>query len=186
MATNRRLAKLKGPDFYVTPAWGTRALIDHEEFEGRILEPCCGDGAMAEVLKETGNRVIASDLYDLGYGKVEDFLKIERRQRNIVTNPPFNIAEAVIDHALSIADGKVCFLLRSAFIEGQGRWHRIYNERPPTRILVFSSRLSIYPASDNRQGGGTTSYAWFIWDMMDVKRSDPKRTELVWIPPRRR
>lgn len=180
MPTNRRLVKLEGPDFYITPAWGTRALIAMEKFEGSILEPCCGNGAMAKVLKETGNRVIAYDLYDLGYGKVKDFFEIKSHQANIITNPPFNIAEDILDHALDITDRKVCFLLRSAFMESKKRWHRFYNNRPPTRILVFSSRLSIYPASSNRQGGGTTSYAWFIWD-----KGNPKcTTEVRWIPPR--
>ena len=64
-----RIADLEGPDFFPTPEWATHALINNEEFEGTIWEPACGDGTMAEVLKQTGCPVEASDLYDRGYGE---------------------------------------------------------------------------------------------------------------------
>lgn len=133
--SNRRLVDASGPDFYPTPAWGTRALIRHVSFNGVILEPCCGDGAMAEVLRETGNEVIASDIIDRGYGTVADFLSVKRHYQNIVTNPPFNIAEALLHHALNLADEKVCFLLRIAFLESRRRYKFFYKERPPNKLL---------------------------------------------------
>jgi hypothetical protein len=179
MATNRRLISKVGKDFYVTPAWGTQALIDYVPFKGTILEPCCGNGAMAEVLKTTGNKVIASDLHDFGYGRVKDFFSIYKNVDNIVTNPPFNKAEAMLKHAQDLAAHKVCFLLRTAFLEGISRWENIYSEWPPARVLVFSKRLSIYPASSKRTGGGTTSYSWFIWD-----RDDYAHTTISWIKPK--
>ena len=179
MATNRRLASNEGPDFYVTPAWGTQALIGNESFIGRILEPCCGNGAMAKVLAAAGYKVQASDLYKLGYGSKRDFFAIRRKFDNIVTNPPFNIAEEVLEHALNLARRKVALLLRSAFIESVGRWERFYRERPPSRLLVFSRRLSIYKFGSTKVGGGTTSYAWFIWDKQDVT----KQTQVKWINP---
>lgn len=42
MVTNRRLVPDAGPDYYRTPEWGPQALLDHENFIGRIWEPCCG------------------------------------------------------------------------------------------------------------------------------------------------
>lgn len=33
-----------GVDFYATPEWATEALLEHEEFDGVILEPCSGAG----------------------------------------------------------------------------------------------------------------------------------------------
>ena len=53
--TMKRNADLDGPDFYPTPRWATYALIDNEKFNGRIWECACGDGAMSEVLQETGD-----------------------------------------------------------------------------------------------------------------------------------
>ena len=50
----KRFADLDGPDFFPTPAWATYALIDNEEFRGEIWESACGNGAMSEVLEQTG------------------------------------------------------------------------------------------------------------------------------------
>lgn len=43
MVTNRRLVEVEevDHDFYVTPPWGTKALILNEKFEGNIWEPAC-------------------------------------------------------------------------------------------------------------------------------------------------
>jgi hypothetical protein len=52
--TAKRFADLDGPDFFPTPRWATFALIDNEKFQGDIWECACGDGAMSEVLEQTG------------------------------------------------------------------------------------------------------------------------------------
>lgn len=179
MATNRRLVE-KSVDFYITPAWGTRALLARESFVGSITEPCCGSGEMSEVLKETGLPIHSSDLYDRGYGSTGiDFLKSIVWFDNIITNPPYVLAEEMLDVALLLARHKVCFLLRTAFLEGSGRYRRLYSWRPPARVHVFSERLSIYPSGHDETNGGTTSYAWFVWD----KEREESGTKIHWIEP---
>lgn len=179
MVTNRRLVTAEGPDFYPTPDWGTAALLSWITFDGSILEPCCGDGAMAEVIKAAGYTVKASDIIDRGYGEVRDFLTIEEPQDNIITNPPFNVAETLLGHALRLATGKVCFLLRTAFLESRRRFEAIYVDDPPSMLLVFSERLSMYPKGYEINGGGTMSYAWFVWDRADTSGE----TKVRWIAP---
>src|SRR5947199_3708213 len=91
----KRSADLNGPDFFVTPRWATFALIENETFAGDIWECACGDGAMSRVLEETGRSVPSTDLYARGYGEAgHDFLHPARHADNIVTNPPYNCAEA--------------------------------------------------------------------------------------------
>lgn len=176
----RRLITKEGPDFYPTPRWGTEALLKHINFNGVILEPCCGDGAMAEVLKEKTNcEVISSDLYDRGYGEKRDFLSYKNSIDNIVTNPPFNIAEDLLLHAFKLYEKKICFLLRAAFLESSRRYNNIFSINPPAKVLIFSERLSLYPKGTEVNGGGTTSYAWFVWDREDSS----KETKIEWIKP---
>lgn len=179
MITNKRKVTTDGPDYYPTPEWGTKALLKYETFTGNILEPCCGDGAMAEVLKETNCEIFASDIYDRGYGDVCDFFNIKEKYDNIITNPPYNIAENIIEHALAIANVKVCMLVRTAFLESISRYKRFYSKNPPNRVYVFSERLSMYPAGNTITGGGTTSYSWFVWDFTSKNNT----TELKWIAP---
>lgn len=134
---------------------------------------------MAEVLKETGLPVVASDIVDRGYGEVRNFLDIRKPYSNIVTNPPFNVAEDLLTHALDLATGHVCFLLRTAFLESVRRYDKFYRHRAPTRVLVFSQRLSMYPKGHDVSGGGTTSYAWFVWSKADERGL----TCIEWIEP---
>ena len=176
--TTKRFADLDGPDFFPTPSWATHALIDNEPFEGEIWEPACGNGAMSEVLATTGNPVFSSDLFDRGYGEPGiDFLASDRRAQNIVTNPPYNCAEGFVEAGLEKCERKFALLLRLAFLEGANRQRTIFNRTPPSRVWVFSERITFYPVGAERKGSGTTAYAWFVWDKLAVGKTD-----LCWLP----
>jgi len=175
----KRFADLDGPDFFPTPAWATHALIDNEDFRGDIWECACGDGAMSNVLETLGNTVISSDLYDRGYGEANhDFLESRRCAPNIITNPPYNAAEGFVCSGLDRAGKKFALLLRLAFLEGANRQRTIFTDFPPSRVWVFSERITFYPVGVERRGTGTTAYAWFIWD-----KEAPVGTELKWFEP---
>ncbi len=176
--TLKRVADLQGPDFYPTPKWATYALIDNEKFSGDIWECACGDGAMVDVLASGGQRVHGSDLYDRGFGEVGvDFRGTTRKATNIITNPPFNAAEEFVHTALNSAERKFAFLLRLAFLEGAKRQNSIFSKAPPSKVWVFSERITFYPKGVQRKGSGTTAYAWFVWDKDHVGS-----TELGWLP----
>jgi hypothetical protein len=177
--TLKRFADLEGPDFYPTPAWATYALIENERFAGDIWECACGDGAMSRVLEQTGRTVPSSDLYRRGYGEGgHDFLTTRRRSHNIVTNPPFHSAEGFVRSGVRQSRRKLALLLRLAFLEGANRARTIFFSQPPSRVWVFSERITFYPSGAERKGSGTTAYAWFVWD-----RDAPSGTELRWFKP---
>lgn len=177
--TMKRFADLSGPDFFPTPRWATYALIDNEQFDGDIWECACGDGTMSDVLEETGQNVISSDLYDRGYGEAgHDFLKTTRKADNIITNPPYNCAEGFVATGLKQTKNKFALLLRLAFLEGSNRAKTIFDVSPPSRVWVFSERITFYPSGVEPKGSGTTAYAWFVWDK-NAKGS----TELKWFKP---
>ena len=176
--TLKRFADLEGPDYFPTPEWATRALIANEKFEGDIWEPACGDGAMSRVLKRTGCPIISTDLFDRGFGDPGvDFLQAERLADNIVTNPPYNSAEAFVKAGLLQSRRKLALLLRLAFVEGANRQRTIFAKMPPTRIWVFSERITFYPAGAVQKGSGTTAYAWFVWDKHEMGKC-----EMKWLP----
>ena len=177
--TLKRKADLDGPDFFPTPAWATHALVDNEHFDGEIWECACGDGSMARVLEGAGHAVFASDLHARGYGQDGiDFLASGRTTDNIITNPPYNCAEAFVAQGLKLARRKFALLLRLAFLEGANRANTIFAATPPARVWVFSERITFYMHGAERSGGGTTAYAWFVWD-----RATSGPTELRWFKP---
>ena len=87
-------------DFYCTPPEAVRALLKAEKFSGTIWEPACGDGAIVNVLRDTGHRVYATDLVDRGCPDSEsrvDFLMEQAPSfaiGAIVTNPPYALAQS--------------------------------------------------------------------------------------------
>lgn len=177
--TSKRFADINGPDFFPTPRWATFALLDNEEFSGRVWECACGNGTMSEVFKERGYSVDSTDLYPRGYGHAgHDFLTSTRAADNIVTNPPYNSAEGFVAQGVRLARKKFALLLRLAFLEGANRANTIFSKMPPSRVWVFSERITFYPANVAATGSGTTAYAWFVWD-----KKAPKRTELRWLKP---
>ena len=177
--TLKRFADLSGPDFFPTPRWATFALIENEKFKGDIWECACGDGTMSRVLEETAQPVYSSDLYQRGYGEAGcDFLKPARSATNIVTNPPYNCAEGFVASGVKHAGKKFALLLRLAFLEGANRANTIFAKIPPSRVWVFSERITFYPSGVEPKGSGTTAYAWFVWD-----KDAPGSTELKWLKP---
>jgi len=169
----------RGAEFYPTPKWVTLSLLENEPFNGTILEPACGSGAISKVLLSKGYDVISCDVNDFGFGIAGiNFLKDSRTADNIITNPPFSIADWFVTSALKKAP-KVAMLLRLAFLESQARYNEIFSITPPARVLVFSKRITMYPEGKITGGSGTMAFAWFIWDA-----AYKGETILKWIAPK--
>lgn len=154
-------------DFYPTPPEATWALLKRETFGPRIWEPACGDGAISDVLEAAGHDVVSTDLMDRGYGEARvDFLMEHRLLApEIITNPPFKLAEQFARHALDLGATKLAMLLRLAWLEGTER-QRLFESTPLARVHVASRRLSMARGgTDVGKGGGSMiAFAWFVWD----------------------
>lgn len=152
--------------WYVEPEIAVDLLIEKELFVGPIWDPACGTGNIPKTLNRNGYNCIGTDLVDRGYGDgPSDFLMSNVTACNIVSNPPYHIAEAFVTHALSSARCKVAMLLRTGFLEGRGRYQRLYKDNPPQRIWQFSPRISMPPGGTNVPAkGGFVQYCWIIWD----------------------
>lgn len=153
-------------DFYPTPPSATEALLCVEHFDGEIWECACGDGAMSRVLQAHGYEVRSSDLVDRGYGESPvDFLCVTPRKSvaNVVTNPPYSLAEEFVRTALAISSNKVAMLLKLTFLEGEKR-RRMFESTPLARVHVFSRRLTLMRNGAPPRSGGMIAFAWFVWE----------------------
>lgn len=173
-------------DFYPTPEHITEALLTRERFEGVVWEPACGEGDMARVIEKHGYTVRSTDLFDHGYGAAGiDFTKqasIDPQIRSVITNPPFKLAEQFIQTCKRLGVPKYAMFQRLAFLEGKGRYNRIFADNPPARIWVFSGRVTLAPkdGGKDRKTGGFMAFAWYVWDGYGSNRST---TEIGWIEP---
>jgi hypothetical protein len=190
----RRIEPPDALDFFPTPPWATRALLEHTSFDWpdiSVWEPAAGEGHMAEVLRESCWRVHASDIHDYGRGyAVGDFTggmpraECPFRPDWVITNPPFNEAQAFLDRALGEARDGVALLLRLVWLEGGDRWRGVFRDRRPTSIHVFAERVPMAKGRWDPDGSTATAYAWFLWNVPALGRSHA--TELAWIPPGQR
>lgn len=185
MPTSRRIVDSGGEDFYPTPTWATEALLANETFVGSIWEPACGDGAISKVLEAHRLAItMSTDLFDRGYGDIRDMNFLEAKLMfadNIITNPPYNLAEEFVHRGLEKVTLKLALLLRLSFLESARRFDSIFSIKPPSRVWVFSERITFYPNGLQTAGSGTLAYGWFVWDK--VQRDHNPNCELKWIAP---
>lgn len=209
----RRVEPDDSLDDFPTPPWGTRALIEHV-LKPRFLvfrhfiawDPACNRGYMVRPLQETFGLVHATDVHDyrghpgghvqqevLDFLPVLDFhpaamFAIERPVHWIISNPPFIVAEQFIKYGYELASCGTAMLVRTSFLESEGRYTRLFKDSPPTIIAQFVERLpmvegrchkkKINPKTGEIEPITTaTSYAWLVW--VRGRRPEP----FQWIPP---
>ena len=162
-------------DFYATPPRATILLLENENFEKTILEPCVGQGHIASVLKDHAYNVICQDIIDRGYSQTQivNFFDMTHNSNDIITNPPYGLATKFVQHALTISTNgcKIACLLKLTFLEGKAR-KKLFMTHPPKYVYVFSSRIGCAKDGkfkvDKTTGelyvGSAIAYAWFVWE----------------------
>jgi hypothetical protein len=159
----------RGLDLYETPEIAIEALLRVEQLPPWIWEPAAGRGAIVRVLRDAGHAVVASDIHDHGFPLhfVRDFLTETAMPAGceaIITNPPFQIANQFVAHALELAP-RVVMLLRLAFLESERR-RGILEGRGLARVHVFRRRLPLMHRDGwtGRRASSSVAFAWFCWD----------------------
>lgn len=168
-ATGRNVAgnERRAEDFYVTPEWCTRALLPHLT-PGAVLDPCCGDGAILNVVVKEWSHIT----YGLEVDRDRASKAKERHGEGItwrnalvaepwpyasqiITNPPYSLAQEFIDRAIK-TERDAAFLLRINFLGSQKR--AAFHREHPCDLFVLPKRPSF-------TNGGTdaTEYAWYVW-----------------------
>lgn len=166
-------------EWYVEPPRAVRALFEVEKFEGLVWDPCCGLGTVPRIGRTMGVTAYGTDAADRGwhrqpdYGPLDFFITngVSDRHPNIVTNPPYRGIKRFIEHALTLADRKVCILARLALMEGSRR-SSMWKSTPIARVHVFSSRIGCPPGrlaakmtdEERDKQAGAIAYAWFVWE----------------------
>lgn len=162
-------------DFYPTPGWATRMLLERVPIDGKILEPCSGRGDIADVLRDYRNdlrfRAVVTNDYDKHQPSVlhddatdQDWWSIWAQTLSwVVTNPPFGVAHRILPLAYKATLGRVAMLLRLSYLEpceGRASWLVAH---PPTRLYVLP-RISF--TGDGKTDSVTC--AWYVWNRNDL------------------
>lgn len=187
-STNRSTARENHiADYYVTPV---PSIIDFLKAskdlilptlhrDGYVLDPCAGGSADHEMsypsaLREALNipgigtpSIYTMDLReDSKAQKIADYLTFDFKQNHmpvpcmIITNPPFNLAQAIIEKALTDVQegGLVIMLLRLNFFGSKGR-APFWKANMPIRAYIHSQRMKF----TNTGGTDSIEYMHCVW-----------------------
>lgn len=193
---NQRVEPLDSLDFFPTPAWATRALMEYviaqQWFQGETCwEPAAGQGHMSRVLAEYFDNVYATDIHEHGIAldAVRDFLDNgslfeapSERHDWIISNPPFNLASEFVKRAWALSNVGVAMLVRTSWAESIARYEELFRDMPPSIWAVFTERVPMLKGRVDAKASSATSYSWVVWK----KNENFDQTRLVWIPPCRR
>ena len=185
MSATNRSAVRRADDFYRTPAWVVRALLESQPLHGPTLEPACGDGAiMGELVERHYEPLIGVELDPDRYRAAQtqedpgrscrvfcgDYLQPDRhlqqtlgawRGASVVSNPPYKQAAQFVRSSLARVQpgGRVCMLLRLNFLgSSRKRLDVVGPGSGLARVIVLARRPSF-------TGGGPDAceYMWAVW-----------------------
>lgn len=159
-------------DFYIEPAWAVQGLLDVQKFSGIGQDPAAGTGTIPHVCNNRAGMTVRG--YDLvpksDFVEQRDFMGqdyLARPSDYIISNPPFKIAHAFIQRALTVARHKVAMLLPLTFLEAGAKdplrsW--LLDTAPLAAVHPFKHRVSMLPGEMEQEAeGGKKAFAWFVW-----------------------
>ena len=165
-------------DFYATEPSAMELFYerwnkDGNEFYFKIWEPACGMGHLSKVLENHRHEVMSTDLIYRGYGEgginFLDDVQFDAKdfwEGDILTNPPFKLAEKFIEKGISrLFEGRYLFLfLKIQFLEGQNR-KKLFEKYPPKYVYCYSARQKCARDGEFEKYTATTQfYAWYVWE----------------------
>lgn len=155
-------------DFYETPIWQTEVLAQHVNIKGTCFEPCVGNGKIIEALSYPGSNAhrqwFTNDIdrerkADCHFdARTIEAWPLTPRDWT-VSNPPFNGAAEILQHALAHSRVGVALLLRLSFLEPTMKRAVLLHRYPPSLLIVLP-RTRYNPDSDSVD---TVTTAWMIW-----------------------
>ena len=177
-------------DDFPTPPWATRALCEFLRDDLALpldamtcREPAANRGYMFRPLAEYFGYVEGFDVHNYGAGfPVADYLfpaPLDPVDFTI-TNPPFKLAEQFINRMAETSRQGYAVIVRSAFLEGVGRYERLFSINPPAYVLQFTERVVMHKSKVTADGSTATAYCWLVW------LPGENDTRLRWIAPCRR
>lgn len=173
-------------EFYETPEWAVRAILQKEILTRCVFDPCVGRGVMADIARKEGYVVYAQDVHDWGYpgAIIQDFTTMDRhpyeaddRDFTVIMNPPFSKAEDFVKKCAELGARKVVCFQRLAWWEAEVR-SEFWREYPPNRIYICGDRATCWrgdipvdekgrrrdPDTGKILTGTPTAHAWFVWE----------------------
>ncbi|WP_372761050.1 SAM-dependent methyltransferase [Pseudoalteromonas sp.] len=181
-STNRGTAR-NADDYYVTPHWliedflaafaENNILVCSPDENPRVLDPSAGGCeqypmSYPTVLEQEGFTVESWDIREDSRANLTgvNFLNVpsyeSRKYDMIITNPPFNQAQAFTEHALEmVKEGGLVIMLQRLNWLGSQKRKPMWQSLPLAAVYVHSKRPGFDPAKPSKTD--STEYAHFVF-----------------------
>jgi hypothetical protein len=181
-----RQSIIRGRDIYTTEPRDIDRFVktiqkDCVELLSPKWEPAAGRGDISKTLMKYGYNVMSTDIFAYRDKFVNittlDFLACTEcigNCKTIFTNPPFNIQEHFLIHALSFGVD-VIFFARLSFLSSIRRL-KIYEKYNPAYVYVYSARARCYKNGETNKNQNMIDYCVIMW-----KPPYKRETVLRWI-----
>ena len=117
-------------DVAMTPPYVARRVVNHFKPQGRMLDPCRGEGAF-------WNAMPGAEWCEIREGR--DFMEWTAPVDWIVTNPPFSTFMGFIKHAFDVAEN-VVFVIPAAKVWGSMPYHEMIEAYGGIREIMILGR----------------------------------------------
>ena len=187
-ATNHSNELREKNDYYATEPISLQKFLNCIDFKlNRYVWECaCGGNHLVNVLLKNNYVVFATDIINRNNNLIitSDFLAVNNKSKwkgDILTNPPFKLAEKFVEKGLSLLKpGNYLILFqRIMFLESSKRY-KLFQNNKPKYIYVHSSRVAIAKNGNFEKyagGGKSMCYCWFVW-----QKGYKGETIIRWIP----
>jgi hypothetical protein len=171
-----RQVSLPGRDLYTTEPKDIERFLeainrDRVIINSPIWEPAAGRGDISKTLKKNNYIVCSTDIIPYEDSEIiideADFFLCKRAScqgklcETIFTNPPFNVQEEFLLHALSMGID-IIFFVRLSFLSSLRR-RKIYDRFNPAYAYVYSGRAHCYKDGDISKGQNMIDYCVIMW-----------------------
>mgnify|MGYP003131718950 FL=1 len=183
MSSTNRGTQRNADDYYVTPHWliedflaafaENNMLVCSPDENPRVLDPSAGGCeqypmSYPTVLEKHGFTVESWDIREDSRANLTgvNFLNVpsyeSRKYDMIITNPPFNQAQAFTEHALEmVCEGGLVIMLQRLNWLGSQKRKPMWQKLPLAAVYVHSKRPGFDPQKPSKTD--STEYAHFVF-----------------------
>lgn len=159
-------AKETEKDYYQTNPYMVLALKEWMLENGfnpnsKILDPCCGEGVIANTLNKYFYDVTFYDKFHKIPEYRRDFLNEVNHPDIIVMNPPYSNKYTFIELAMGLADYVFCLLPLN--VSNYNMFHRDFEDIPEFVGKIQMTPKMFLDQTTDFKPGGTAAYTWYVW-----------------------
>lgn len=132
-----KYAHINPNDVVFTPEWLAIKIIKMFPIEGKILEPCKGEGAFLNNLPE------GTDWCEIAEGK--NYYDYNERVDWIVTNPPYSDYNRFLEHSFALAENIVLLVPVAKMFKSMGTLNQIMDYGGFVSIHILPASKAGFP-----------------------------------------